>query len=609
MTLACVSLVSCNDFLDRQPGSEVGPENYLNTESDLASYPIAYYPFIFNSHGGWSTGIGRYDDHTDNQATSDASLARFEVGKRTVPADGNLGMSTIRGCNYFLNNVLPKWKSKSISGNPENIKHYIGEVYMLRAMAYYDKLQTYGDFPIILTPLPDKDEVLVENGKRAPRNIVARQIISDLDSAALLMKTNAFNRTRLTRDAALIAKSRVALFEATFLTYHRDTPRVPGGPNWPGAKMAYNKDFKIDLDNEINWFLDQSMVASKDVAERVRLTENSGKFNPEGGKFSGWNPYFEMFGARDMGQYPEIIFWRQYNSDLSVAHGVSIYIRRGGNTGLTRSMMESFIMKNGYPIYDARSGYKGDVKISDTKIGRDDRLNLFVLGEGDPVDLNKSNGSFVVPYIINLNETRDVTGYRSRKFLNYDPSEGPGSDLTCQAGAPVYRAVEAYLNYIEASYLKNKTIDATADKYWKNIRKRAGVDEDYRKTINATDMQKETADWGAYSAGKLLTDATLYNIRRERRDEFVSEGMRWEDVLRWRSLDQVKNYIVEGFNLWDEAYKNELYVNPKPGETGGGTLLADGSAKANVSAKSLSKYLRPYQIVNVATNKIGRAHV
>ena len=85
-------------------------------------------------------------------------------------------------------------------------------------------------------------------------------------------------------------------------------------------------------------------------------------------------------------------------------------------------------------------------------------------------------------------------------------------------------------------------IDSKADGYWKQLRTRAGVDPDYNKAIAATDMQKEAEnDWGAYSHGKLI-DKTLYNIRRERRCEFIGEGFRKDDLYRWRSLDQLNGY-------------------------------------------------------------------
>ena len=112
-------------------------------------------------------------------------------------------------------------------------------------------------------------------------------------------------------------------------------------------------------------------------------------------------------------------------------------------------------------------------------------------------------------------------------------------------------------------------------------------------------MSKEN-DWGAYSAGQLV-DPTLFNIRRERRNEFIGEGMRWDDLKRWRALDQVENYVIEGFNLWDEMYQDEEYADAATGES----LLIEpgGSSLANVSSRTASKYLRPYQII-VANNEV-----
>ena len=601
---AFLAFSACDDFLDRKPLDQVSPEAYLNSEADLASYPINYYGSIFGSHGGWGVGIGSVDNHTDNQATADPSLSRYEPGNRLVPADGSLSMQNIRAFNFFLQEVLPKKEAGKITGNSQNIDHYIGEVYMLRATEYFFKLLTYGDFPIVKTVLADQQEILVESAKRQPRNVVARQIISDLDSAIMLMKSAPFNKVRLSKEAALLLKSRVALNEASYLTYHRGTPRVPGEAGWPGAKMSYNSGFSINLDSEINYFLDQAMDASKQIADNIELTPNTGVLNPPSpAEFAGWNPYFEMFADRDMGKYPEMLFWREYNLSLNITHGVSIYIERGGNTGLTKGFVDSYLMKSGLPYY-ASSNYKGDVTIADQKDGRDERLQLFMFDENDLVTIKTDSDYFNVPKIINLKEVKDVTGYRSRKFLSYDPSEAPGSDLTATAGSPIFRAAEAYLNYMEASYMKNNSIDATASKYWKALRARAGVDTDFNKTIAATDMSEEgKGDWGAYSGGALV-DATLYNIRRERRDEFISEGMRYNDLMRWRAMDQVKNYVVEGFNLWDEAYSNSEYTDPKPGEVTSEGLVADGTSKANVSNKNLSKYLRPYQIVNTATNSI-----
>lgn len=99
-------------------------------------------------------------------------------------------------------------------------------------------------------------------------------------------------------------------------------------------------------------------------------------------------------------------------------------------------------------------------------------------------------------------------------------------------------------------------------------------------------MSKESEnDWGAYSANQLI-DATLYNIRRERRCELMAEGLRFMDLCRWRAMDQMitNPYFIEGFHLWNT-----------PMEGWYDDLLADGSNEATVSSPTLSEYLRPYQ--------------
>lgn len=84
---------------------------------------------------------------------------------------------------------------------------------------------------------------------------------------------------------------------------------------------------------------------------------------------------------------------------------------------------------------------------------------------------------------------RYVTGYAIRKGgpfhqKYYSNSKGYTASIA-------YRATEALLNYMEASYERNGTLDGTATEYWKIIRRRSHVDEDFQKTIALTDMGKE----------------------------------------------------------------------------------------------------------------------
>ncbi len=579
-------LNSCNKFLDRSPLDEVTPEDYLKTEADLAAYTIKAYDFT--SHSGYGVGTFANDFHTDNAITSGGSTSLWVPGNRRVEnTSDSYSFSAIRNANFFLKTVLENKEAGVIAGSTANIDHYIGEMYVLRAWKYFDMLKRYGDFPIVTELLVDNKELLISQSKRAPRNKVARFILEDIDRSLSLLQGSFKNKNRISRDVALLIKSRVALYEASWLTYHKGTAFVPGNAQWPGAKADYNADFSIDLDAEIKFFLDQAASASKEIADKVVLTANSGLVNPNAGEHSKWNPYFEMFSAEDMGVYPEVLLWRDYDRDLNIQHHTSKYIMAGAGCGVLRGAIDTYLMSNGLPIYAAASGYGGDDDFNNIKTDRDGRLQLFVFGYGDTYRILNPTEPFDIPFVAKADlESRDLTGYRNRKYLNYNPLHAESGSSGSDAGSIIFRGVEAYLNYIEAVYMRDGALDGTATAYWKAIRKRAMIDEDFNATIAATNLTKES-DWATYSGG-VLVDATLYNIRRERRLELLGESIRMDDLKRWRALDQVKNYIPEGVNLW-----TSLHTRYKAGE-----LVETGKDK-NVSSKTDSKYLRPYRVVEV----------
>lgn len=452
-------------------------------------------------------------------------------------------------------------------------------MYFFRAYVYFSLLKAYGDFPIVTEVLTDGDYAAnVEANKRKPRNEVARFILSDLDQAIerLYPKSNGFTAHRLNRECALLFKSRVALYEATWEKYHAGTARVPGGPGWPGDAAS----FTADLNTEINFFLDEAIKSAKEVGDASSLMPD----------------YAGLYSQTDLsGQRNEVLLWRMYSEDAKVQNqvvgathgygsidtenGTYIFVH-GDNTGFTRSLVDSYLMTDGLPIY-ASSNYQGDKSLVSTMTGRDLRLVTSVAKPGDKImTYNGQDIMYQYPGLTSAAGGIRVTstGYIPRKgWIDNDVVYNNAYPLAL----PIFRAAEAYLNYIEAYYLKNNSLeDATLDKYWKALRSRAGVDTDYKKTIAATDLSKEI-DLARYS-GTQLVDATLYNIRRERRSEFIADGMRKDDLYRWRSLDMMQNYWVEGMNYWDEFHTD--FEN------------ACVACKLTYSAPNdatVSKYLRP----------------
>lgn len=590
-------LAGCQDFLDREPLSDISPDNYLWDESHLAAYTIARYNFRANV--GTGSEMLYSDDQATDCMTTRGSNARFVPGNWTVGSTGGYwNFENIYQLNYFINTVVPRYEAGQITGVAANIKHYIGEAYMLRAFDYFTRLQRLGDFPIITNVLPDNKDSLVLASRRRPCNEVARFILSDLDKAIALLGNSPVGGTnRITKDLAYMFKSRVALFEASWLKYHSGTGLVPNTASWPGKSKDYNASYQFpsgSIEGEINFFLDQCMAAAKVVADGHALINNSKVIQQSASQPA--NPYYDMFASQaSLSGNTEVLLWKDFDMSLGITHYWNHYLWGGGGYGYTRQFVDGFVMQNGLPIYAAGSGYAGDDYVQDVKVNRDWRLRLFMKAPGEVKAFQNVSGNpeveYNVPEVDGNDKTLAATGYSIKKGLSNDVlMKELGKDLT---NIVCFRAAEAYLNYIEACYMRKGSIDADADKYWKAIRTRAGIEPDYNVTINATDMNKEAANnWAAYSHNQLV-DATLYNIRRERGCEFMAEGLRYMDLVRWRALDQLNGFKIEGIKIWgpmkdiyNTATKTRLVYN-------NATI-----AKNTASDPALSQYLRVHQIAS-----------
>lgn len=584
------TLTSCNDLLDIEPPSSVTATKYFTSETDLAAFAINLYTFPSYDSDQWTYGPWDTDNGTDNQVGA-STPSFWEPGQKKVGSgQGDWAWSTIRSCNYFLDNVLPKYEAGQINGSTANIKHYIGEVYTLRAYEYFKKLVNFGDCPIVMRALEDNADTLIYYSKREPRYKVAHFILDDLSKAIDLLSPTApnSNKTRISKYVAQLLRSRAALFEGTWEKYHKGTAFVPGGPGWPGKTEDISG---YDIDAEIKYFLGEAMKSAKDVADVFvgKLANNTDTREGMDANLNSINPYYTMFCDEDMSKYDEVLLWRQYALG-QVMHNVQNLLATGsGGMGFTRGMINSYLMRNGLPIYAQNSEYNPEWEnqgLTQTLTNRDSRIQVFNKEPGE-IDYYTTAG-------VDTSEARQLfdgcpTGWINKKGKHYSQSMATQKQAGT-SGYCIFRASEALLNYMEASYELNNNIDATADKYWRALRRRAKVNEDYNVTIAATDMQEEAKwDFGAYSHGKLI-DPTLYNIRRERRDELIAEGFRWRDLKRWRSCDQFKTtpYVIQGQKYWGTIYEQTLKKWCKVNERNG-----------TMSDPSLGDYVLPFEKVTV----------
>ena len=617
----------CNNFLDdyQTPPSTVVPDDYLWSAEQLGTYTVSYYvaandsneeqPYDRNSaeyggrlpsHSG-TGGESPYlkDDYGTDDAVSRDGNTRFIRDAWTTGATGGYwNFKNIYALNYYLETVVPRYEAGQITGAEKDVRHYIGEGYFLRAHEYFFRLKNLGDFPIIKTTLPVEEERLIAESQRQPRSEVARFILDDLGKAIdLLNDSPAGGKSRITRNAALLLKARVALFEATWERYHAGTARVPLGPGWPGFDKEYSKNYQFksgSAEAEVDFFLDEAMKAAKEVAGKLVLTDNNKVDRQKASDAK--NPYYNMFSTSnttELDGYPEVIMYRGYNSSLK-KHWFNHYIAHGGNRGFTHQLEQVFLTENGLPVYAAgNTQYAGDDYVADTKKNRDWRWRLFMKAPNDVVTVDNIGTPAHFPeapsVYLSDGKTGTSTGYIMGKGLSHDDLMGAnnkgGEDITAFV---VFRAAEAYLIYIEACIEKTGDVDADATAYWEALRTRAGISTDFRATIANTDMAKEGEnDWGAYSRGELVS-SIVYNIRRERRCELLGEGMRYDDLLRWRAMDQLDGFQLMGCKIWGPMKELAGFKN----DDGTSKLLSDQAdeTKNTVSSPNDGLYNEPLRL-------------
>lgn len=616
--LACGMLMaSCNDFLKQEPLTDITPTDYYKDATQLQAVANAFYQTVLPYHSGAGYGTFAYDNGTDNQTGSDGDSKYKKGSWKTSNDNSSWSWNNIRDINYQLNIAQSNYENGLIAGDENKIRQYIGELHFFRAYAYFSLYKSFGDLPIVTEAMPDNEAILVAANKRSPRNEVARFILADLDSAVTYMEPDGWEATtRISPAVAHLFASRVALFEGSWLTNFAGTPFVPNGEGWPGKSKDYNANYQYptgSVEAEAKYFFKKAVDEAAIVGDAYvgKLDKNTG-IVPQ--SLSDTNPYFYKFGNTDMSSYPEVLLWKAYNKGKGVTDNIEVAVNRGNTyTGFTRGMIDAFLMEDGKPTYAHHDGYVYEDTTTYAVVrNRDPRLFIFLKRPGQKNVLQGEDNTIAAEQVRPIEPVPQVftrsfdvtytTGYAIRKGGTFN--QNLAENQAGYTASITFRATEALLNYIEAQYMLDNHLNAKSISYWKAIREAAGFTgeaADPQTTIAATDMAQELKgytdgsgtqyDWGAFSAGKALTDPTLYSIRRERRTELMAEGLRWMDLIRWRSLDQLMKqpYQLEGFHLWNTPME-KWYTEDQ--------LVDDGSVTATVSSRKLTEYFRPYQIVS-----------
>lgn len=511
------SITACNeDFLDRYPLDAISDVNYFKTPKDLETYMNSFYS---------TTYFAKYPNHgadfnSDNQVGTNVD-SRLQ-GTRVINTSGSIGFGWIRRVNYFFDNYKKVEESYAL----EDYQQYLGEAYFFRALSYYTMLQQYGDIQWITYELKTDSPELYN--PRDSRDLVATNIIAALDSAAMyLTAEKTKGQGRVNRWMALLIQSRVALYEGTWQKYHANTAF--------GVSNAQREKY-----------LQKAAAAALELMQSgVYDIYTTG--NPE-------SDYYDLFALQDYSNNSEIMFWREYNNELSRGNSSFTNDRNHrmefpNDNSITKSLADAYLCIDGRPI-SVSPLFQGHSSLMEEKVNRDPRFYQNIATHDRIWRIHK-DGTIeywkTVYDKLNSNAAHNSpAGYINIKGYNPDMNyhvqqyeESPGI---------IYRYAEALLNYAEAKAELGTITQEDIDISIKKLRDRVGMPN--LELANIT----HDPNWDFPDLSPIINE-----VRRERRVELATEGFRWDDIARWAAADElIVGKRPKGFNA------SQVAVNPFP---------------------------------------------
>jgi len=522
------SLVAC-DVTDLSPIDSFTDESYWTSVNDLKLYANSLY-------GNLSAPTATGDNISDNFVTNNYSSYLFN--ELTVPAEASSAngwyWNTIRNCNYFMQ------RYDKVTGSEEEINKYVAEVRFFRGLLYFDKIKSFGDVPWYEKDLQTSD--LEELYKaRDNRDYVLSKILEDMGFAINWLPTKASaEKGRLHKDAAKAQLARICLYYGTYKKYHNETSPVDSLSSTSLLKKA------ASLAKEIMDSGNYSIVKGTDAG--------CGQLS-----FDGYPLYYSnQFTQEDLSTNAEGILCRFYETGV-LTHETGRQVSENG-MGLSKDFVESFLMKDGTPIFNAGSGYKGDDNQENEFADRDPRIYQIIDNKHKPYTV--INGTRYVNTVPNVIASQGVTGYPCVKYRSANSKQAEARNTSYDWF--VYRYAEILLIYAEAQAELGLCTQEVLDKTINLLRDRVGM---------AHLTVYPVADAKPINYGYPLSNL-LYEIRRERRIELIAEGFRLDDLKRWNAMKLLENpKTMLGIKITDDVISAYAAANITFGGASGRPII------------------------------------
>lgn len=498
-------ILSC-EITDKTPIDSLTDKSFWNTTSDLKLYATGLYNNL-------SAPSVTKDNESDNCVTTDYSQYLYdELTVPTTASDAGWTWDNIRACNFFLQ------RYQTVTGREDDINKYVAEVRFFRALDYFEKVKRFGDVPFYEKDLQtsDKEELYKS---RDSKDFVLGKIIEDMEFAIKWLPAYGDQEYgRLTKDAARTQLARICLHFGTYKKYHNES----SSPSWNDLLQK-----AVDLTEAVINTNNYEIVKGSD--------SGCGQLS-----FPGYPLYYSnQFVQEDLSSNKESILAREYKKGVLTSE----IGRQAGSmgTGLSKDFVESFLCIDGKPI-SVSDKYLGDETLEQEITNRDPRMYQIIDNKHKPFTV--INNERQVNILQNCDAGAAVTGYPCVKYRSPLQEQWEARQTTYDWF--VYRYAEVLLIYVEAKAELNQCTQEVLDKSINKLRDRVGMPH---LTINPVKDLKPI-NYG-YPISPLL-----YEIRRERRIELITEGFRLDDIKRWNATKLFENpKIVLGMRITEPVIK------------------------------------------------------
>ena len=491
IVLLLAGFTSCD--LEELPQATASRVAIFESKSGLELYSNSFYEILPTPYDG----VFAIDNNSDIVARNGVD-SRFMPNALSPTTSGGWSWGNLRNINYFIENAEE-------SSVPEK-DHYIGIARFFRAYFYFNMVKRFGDVPWIDRTIDVNDEEKLY-APRDDRFEVMDKVLEDLNYAIANISVNSEpSRTLITKDVARAFKTRVALYEASFRKYHTDY----------GKQGTANQ-----------WY--EEVVRTAVEIKGYTLVE-------------GPNAYRDLFLQKSPNAN-EVILAVTLDADLQVFSSRNrrmISPTYGDRPSLTRRFINTYLNADGTP-FTSNPNYKTTPFVEEVK-NRDGRLRQTIrMGDYHRTE----NG---VPVIAPPNLDQAYTGYQiikgtyDERFPYDDESRNENAHL-------IFRYAEVLLNKAEALAELGTMTDAQWTSTIGALRARAGI-----TGPTLTQKPTEADPYMVEFYNNKFTDPVLLEVLRERAVEMITEGLRPDDLIRWRLGD-----------LFATAPMNGMYV-PALGE-------------------------------------------